>query len=115
MILLLIVIVIIVEGNGFFWWNVIWLHSRERWIAFLWKLRDDWVFFSRNVTWTVIVSLPLKKIIQYASQNKTTCGNITVISLLSFQQVIEHLLSSFREMAIFVKREWPFYFSWKVI
>ena len=45
MVLLLIVIVIIVEGNGFFWWNVIWLHSRERWIAFLRKLRDDWVFF----------------------------------------------------------------------
>ena len=45
MVLLRIVIVIIVEGNGFFCWNVIWLHSRERWIAFLWKLRDDWVFF----------------------------------------------------------------------
>ena len=82
MVLLLIVIVINVEGNGFFgetWFGYIAVNGESPFYGNC-ETTEFFFFFFLNVTWTVIVSLPLKKIIQYASQNKTTCGNMTVIS-----------------------------------
>ena len=61
MVLLLIVIVIIVEGNGFFgetWFGYIAVNGES---PFYGNCETTGFFFSRNVTWTVIVSLPLKK------------------------------------------------------
>ena len=112
----------------FFLWNVIWLNSCEWWITFFsWKLRNNCIFFfflnaKRDLNHHCFLFLQ-----KLSSKCLKTRLRVEAWLWLAnhhsgpqdslFQQVIEHLLSSFCEMAISycMKHEWPFYFSWKVI
>ena len=80
MVLLLIVIVIIVEGNGFFgetWFGYIAVNGES---PFYGNCETTGFFFFAKRDLNRYCFSSFKKNIQYASQNKTTCGNMTVIS-----------------------------------
>ena len=69
---------------SFFSWNVIWLHSRKRWIAlFSWKLQNDnfYCYLKKRDLNRYCFSSFKKKKIGWTSQNKTTRTNTTVTTI----------------------------------